>query len=77
MDTEIGRVKVTLNGIEIDPGTGKERDAEAEGLQKSELSPKEIGHKTKEEHVRIVDEEKGQAPVRKKKRSKFSIYGKR
>ena len=68
MDTEIGRVKVTLNGVEIDPDTGKERD---------QSSPEEIGHKIEEGHVRIVDEEKGQAPVRKKKRSKFSIYGKR
>ena len=77
METEIGKVKVTLNGVEIDPETGGKPGARVDELHEIEVDPKEMDHTTKEGNVRIVDEEKGQAPVRKKKRSKFSIYGKR
>ena len=77
METEIGKVKVTLNGVEIDPETGREHSAVADEMHDIEVGPKVLDHPTKAGNVLIVDEEKGQAPRRKKKRSKFSIYGKR
>ncbi len=77
IETEIGEVKVTLNGIKVDLETRREPGAVIKDKHVVEIGANELDPTAKVVNVLSADEEQGQTPMRKKRRNKWSIYGKR